>query len=1110
MESNYNLLIRKLDQFIRKYYKNLIIRGLIYSLTVILFFFLLIVLMEYMGRFNHITRLMLLLVFVGISLSIISKLILIPLIKLFRIGKTISHKKAAEIIGDHFENVKDKLLNTLQLKELGTVSTVNRELIEASIDQKIIELKPVPFTKAIDIKRNRKYLKYLYLPLSILLLLAVASPAIITEPARRIINYNQTYKKDIGYTIDIENQSLQVVQNKNFKLRVKIKGEVMPDNVDIQYEKSSFRMSRDSAYLFSYEFKNVQKNTDFRIVTAEYNSGLYTLDVIPEPVIASMQVTVDFPAYLNREREIVNNNGDLIIPEGSQVVWKFSCRETTLLKVFINDTVYDVVNPVNQVFTFKSRIMKSQNYSILSKNNFIFNEDTLTHVINVIPDKYPEIGFEIVSDTADYTHVYFIGEIGDDYGFSSLYFNSSTYGADGRMMESRKIEIPVEMNLSNQKVYFSIDRTDVNLDFGQKMEYFFEVFDNDGVNGPKSSKTQNMIYKVPSLEELENKIDEDTKNIQDQLKNLSSDLKDLKTDINKLKKDVVDKKNIDWQEKKKLEDIIEKKKDIQNELEKLQNEIRQNFESQNEITEQDERILEKQKQLNELMEEILDEDLKKMLDELQKMMDQLDQKKMNEMLEKMKMDNDDLEKELDRQLELMKQFEFEKKLTDAINKAEKLQKEQEKLSEENLKDQKSTEDIQNEQDKLNEKFEDLKKDLNELGNLNENLENKNELENTESLEREIGEEMKESSQKLSKNQKNAAQKNQKNASDKLSKLKESLQESYDNMMKETLGEDMNNIRGILENIIKLSFDQERLIAETKETALNNPKYLNIIRDQQKIKDDVKIIEDSLFALSKRQTMIQSAVNKEIADVNRNIQTAIEKLTERNKNESANRQQYAMTALNNLALLLSESLEQMMQQMMQMNASGSSSCNNPKPGASGGMMKSIKQMQEMLNKKLQEMQQGMSNPMMQGKGQQKMSEQLARMAAEQAEIRRKLEEYKNKLKEEGLGNDAQLNRAIQQMEQTETDLVNKRLSMEMLKRQQDIMSRLLESEKAERERDLDEKRESEVGRDLKKSIPPDLLMEYTRRKNQTLEILQTIPPNLNHFYKEKVDSYLNSF
>jgi hypothetical protein len=75
---------------------------------------------------------------------------------MFRLGKVISHEQASQIIGEHFPNVKDKLLNTLQLNELA--SQTNNELVTASVEQKTNELRPVSFTNAIDLNKNKKYL----------------------------------------------------------------------------------------------------------------------------------------------------------------------------------------------------------------------------------------------------------------------------------------------------------------------------------------------------------------------------------------------------------------------------------------------------------------------------------------------------------------------------------------------------------------------------------------------------------------------------------------------------------------------------------------------------------------------------------------------------------------------------------------------------------------------------------------------------------------------------------------------------------------------------------------------------------------------------------------
>jgi hypothetical protein len=96
-----------------------------------------------------------------------------------------------------------------------------------------------------------------------------------------------------------------------------------------------------------------------------------------------------------------------------------------------------------------------------------------------------------------------------------------------------------------------------------------------------------------------------------------------------------------------------------------------------------------------------------------------------------------------------------------------------------------------------------------------------------------------------------------------------------------------------------------------------------------------------------------------------------------------------------------------------------------------------------------------------------------------------------------------------MEETETDLVNKIISDETIKRQKEILTRLLESEKAEKERDWDEKRESNEAKNEIYSNPAKFF-EYNRIKIKELELLKTVPPSLKPFYKNKVNEYFYNF
>jgi len=189
-------------------------------------------------------------------------------------------------------------------------------------------------------------------------------------------------------------------------------------------------------------------------------------------------------------------------------------------------------------------------------------------------------------------------------------------------------------------------------------------------------------------------------------------------------------------------------------------------------------------------------------------------------------------------------------------------------------------------------------------------------------------------------------------------------------------------------------------------------------------------------------------------------------------------------------------------------SGKSGKSCPMPGAGKPSMKTMKQIQQKLNEQMEAMKKSMQEGKKgeQGKsGQSSMSEQLARMAAEQEALRRQLQQYREELLKDGILDDKGMNKMIKDMEQTESDLVNKLLNESTMRRQQEILTRLLESEKAEMQREKEEKRESTEAKDIPRQDPATYFDSIGLPSRET-ELLRTIPPSLRGYYRDKVNAY----
>lgn len=273
-------------------------------------------------------------------------------------------------------------------------------------------------------------------------------------------------------------------------------------------------------------------------------------------------------------------------------------------------------------------------------------------------------------------------------------------------------------------------------------------------------------------------------------------------------------------------------------------------------------------------------------------------------------------------------------------------------------------------------------------------------------------------------------------------------------------------------------------------------------------DDASMIEDSIFALSKRNPQIESLVNREISAVNKNMERAVENLSERQTAVARSRQQMVMTSVNNLALLLDEILQQLQQQMSQQKF-GTASCNKPGNGKSK-KMSNMKNLQQQLNDQINKLKKKQGNQPNGKTSGQKWSKELVRLAAKQEAIRNEIQKLSESMDKDGRnGSKGGLRDLSKLMEETESDLINNRITRETIRRQKEIMTRLLEHEKAERERGLDKQRKSQESKNKNNSNPSDFF-EYKRIKQKEVELLNTIPPSFNFFYRNKVNKYFNVF
>lgn len=1105
-----NTLLLRIQEYRQKYYQNRLLKGLILSAALLLSVFLAFNALEYFGRFSSGVRGMLFFGFLAALLFCLYQWVVQPLIHLYGLRRPLTNEAAALQIGQYFPEIGDKLLNTLQLQSLSGRQT---DLIEASIKQKSNQLLVVRFADAIRFQENKQYIKYAVFPLAAIAVILLFNPTFFTSSSDRIIHFQKNYTY-APFTFEVNNKELKAFRNDDFILNLTLQGEALPKAVYLVQNGTRFKLDQEGDRTFIYTFKNVQRDVRFSFDAAGFVSDDYALKVVERPSLLSFDVNLRYPSYLNKPAESLSNVGNLTVPEGTLVEWNFNTSSTKALGLkFDNDSLlHKATNRDDKRFQYQKSVRRSSQYQVMLQNSETPNAEKIGYYLNVIPDKVPLLSLENFQDTTLYNFLVVGGSISDDYGFSQLKLFYSVRREDqpeNQKPDLKSIAIPFNKTVNTQSFYFQWYVDSLKLAPGDKIEYFAQVWDNDGVNGPKSARSSTINFAVPEKSKLQEEVSKSAKQTEAQMENALKKAQSLERDLESLEKRLKTNKELDFQEKKQVEDIIKKRDELMEEVRALQEQNKATNEKSKQFSPQNPETQEKLKQLQKLMDDLMDDETSKLYKELQKLLEQKQSERMTKMLEKLRNKENNLEKELERTLNLFKKMQMEQKMEKAIEKLDDLAEKEEKLAEKTEKtsddkkngdDKKAkNEDLKKEQEKIQEEFNKAKEDLDEIEKIGEEIKEKPETQEGE--EKNADQQMEQSKQQLDQQKNSDAAKSQQKAAKSMRKMSQSMSESMQESQMSQMQEDMDALRDILENLITLSFDQEQLMKDFKGVNLQDPRFVTLGQQQLKLQDDAKVVEDSLYALANRVIQIQSFITRELNDMKSYMNESVGSIKDRRINVATSKQQFAMTSMNNLALMLSDVFRQMQQQMaMAMAMPGKGKGKGKEKGKSPG------EMQQELSDQMQKMGDGKG-----GQGKQGNSEQIARMAAQQAMIRKMIQELMDSQKGTEMGQKFgnELKELMEKMDQSETDLVNKRIDPDLKKRNKEITTRLLESEKAMREQDEDDKRKGETAEQVIRR-PPPAFEQYIKEKARQTELLRSIPPEFSPFYKREVDSYFRKY
>ena len=412
--------------------------------------------------------------------------------------------------------------------------------------------------------------------------------------------------------------------------------------------------------------------------------------------------------------------------------------------------------------------------------------------------------------------------------------------------------------------------------------------------------------------------------------------------------------------------------------------------------------------------------------------------------------------------------------------------------------QKPNEDLAREQERAAERMKELMKEMQEAAQDMEDVSQspKQQMQQMQQQmkKQNMPQQMKQNAQQLRQQQMNDAQQGQQRMQQQLQQMQQQLKKMKKGMQGQQMQVNMAGLQSALDNILRLSQDQESLRGTVQELSSNSPTLRRYAQDQKDLSTGLQTVSDSLQNLARRIPQMSRKVQEETGNALREMESATSDLTERSAPQASSHQKGSMMHLNELALMLSDLLSQMQ------NASGQ--------GGGMSMQQMMQQMQQMsgqqqkVNRQIQQF----LNDMQGNRLSKSQKERLQQLAKQQQQIQQDLKELMN---EGGTNADrmlGDLNKIAEQMEKTIQELQQGQQSGRTVERQKQILTRMLQAQQSLQTQGKKQERkgqasESTFDRDSPGEMTPQEQAESLRR-----DLIRALESGYAPDYEELIKRY----
>jgi hypothetical protein len=1178
--------------------------GIASGLTVVVVVILAAIVMEMLGHFPIVGRTWLFWSALALALTGFIGFTLPVLLVRLGIRPRTTDDELASKIGQHYPTVSDRLVNVLQLMRplTSTLSMADGSAFQgspsfalAAFSNTYNAARGFDFNAIVDERPLRRSVLVFLLSLIIGAAFFIGARDEMLAATSRLEHFRTFYQKPAPFTFVIIPGDAHVMrgdsvmvwiatrgeQLKQIRLRTREEGQKDFDAITLN------KVTFDSAWAKAHGYKagftfaiHADHPIEYFAEARDIESDHYQISVLDHPIVRSLNVEVDPPAYTRQKPTALTENiGDIAGVAGTRGVFRivaskalakaevvFSVTDTG---THAKDTIYKhfPLSIQDSIATGTVTFLQSGSYHIeLLDRDSVKSEHPIAYSVTISQDQPPEIVLiepsSARADLPDNLRLNMLARIRDDFGFRGVRLGYRISKAKYLKVDTTYTWLAVPLSNYNTQeldVPYIWNLTPLEIGPEDEVSYVMEVTDNDAITGPKSARTPEYTVRVPSVEEIFKRSDEEDNKAQRDMNEIKQDAEELQKkldatldEMKQMKASDMAKQSQDFSSQKDMQQML----DRQNKLDERVDEVAKNLQEMTQSMEQQNALspetLKKYQELQDLFKQIDSPELKKAMDALQQAMQKnIDPKKLESAMQNMKQNEDQFRKSIERTENILKKIQAEQKVDELMKSSSELANQEQKSAddahqkldqgkqmtpEEKAAEARKQTDAQKELDRMREEMKDVAQQMQKLP---ENMQAPEETKDAaEALsDPSADQDMENAAQDMQQNNmqqgaqaSQSASKKMRAAHQKLADLKRKMSETQ----RQAAIREMKQIEGDLN---RLSQSEEQLKNQSKEAQANSNVFRDLAEQQSEKKDELGQTASKAMELAQKSTAVTPDMGKEMGQAFSDMQQAEDAMTGRNQQNATQDAAQAMAALNQASNAFQKAAGKLGQQGQSgssgsggqgqdgQDGSGSEGEDGDQPGSNGpqgqgAMQQFINQInglasqQEQLNNQMQATMAGKA-----GGGQsaekemQRQQAEMNRLAAQQQAVKKSIDEMadeQNKA-QTGIHQSAdELRKIADEMQESIGDMKSNGVKPETVQRQERILSRLLQAEHSVHERDKDQERESKPGEDVVRASPRNIDVKSPEaQKELQEEILNAKQNGFTPDYNALIRKYFES-